>query len=79
MSTSQPPTETLVAALKGTERDSLLDLSKLPLLSLNVCGDSFSRKKGLRPFGAFGQRFQTLLDSGIHAHGEGFCHRLYTG
>lgn len=29
MSTSQPPTETLVAALKGTERDSRLDLSKL--------------------------------------------------
>jgi oxaloacetate decarboxylase alpha subunit len=29
MSTSQPPTETLVAALKGTERDSGLDLGKL--------------------------------------------------
>ena len=29
MSTSQPPTETLVAALKGTERDSGLDLAKL--------------------------------------------------
>jgi hypothetical protein len=27
----------------------------------------------------FGQRFQTLLDGGIHAHGKDFCHRLYTG
>lgn len=29
MSTSQPPTETVVAALKGTERDTGLDLGKL--------------------------------------------------
>ncbi|MCE1229742.1 MAG: pyruvate carboxylase subunit B [Firmicutes bacterium] len=29
MSTSQPPTETVVAALKGTERDTGLDLAKL--------------------------------------------------
>ncbi|MBK8794620.1 MAG: pyruvate carboxylase subunit B [Holophaga sp.] len=29
MSTSQPPTETIVAALKGTERDTGLDLPKL--------------------------------------------------
>ena len=58
---------------------SLLDLPKLPLLGLNVCGNSFSRKKGLRPSGVLGQRFQTLLEGGIHAHGKDFCHRLYTG
>ena len=59
--------------------ESLLDLPKLPLLGLNVCGDGFSRQKGFRPFGVFGQRFQTLLDGGIHSHGKDFCHRLYTG
>jgi len=33
LSTSQPPTETLVACLKGTERDTLLDLNKLADIS----------------------------------------------
>lgn len=36
MSTSQPPTETLVAALKGTERDSCLDLAKLADIARKV-------------------------------------------
>src|SRR5574344_31788 len=33
MSTSQPPTETLVAALKGTPRDTGLDLARLAELA----------------------------------------------
>jgi len=33
LSTSQPPTETLVACLKGTERDTLLDLNALADIS----------------------------------------------
>jgi oxaloacetate decarboxylase alpha subunit len=33
LSTSQPPTETLVACLKGTERDTMLDLSALADIS----------------------------------------------
>jgi len=36
MSTSQPPTETLVAALKGTERDPRLNLAKLAGIARKV-------------------------------------------
>jgi len=52
MSTSQPPTETLVAALKGTERDTGLDLPKLAdiaRMTTEIRGKYASFEAGIAP------------------------------
>jgi hypothetical protein len=57
--------------------DGSVNLTKLPLLLLDVRCDGLGRQKGLGPLRLPGKCIQTLFGCRVEPDGKSLCHHLY--